>query len=218
MENQIGKKKFYKRWWFWSLCIIGLFVIVGSLGESAPKEDVAATPESQAETTSTGSAPAQPLSLEDQITQKINEALGATTNMDKPRVARIEVDKYNASELQAYGYKPTDDVKGVLIVINASENLTTNLQKGTMAGEAAKAFQAIFPLSSQIGDVIVWSQLPIKDQYGNVRDDTAITFAMGRPLYEKINWANLNHRDLPTLLNSEDTKDDRNGSHELIKF
>lgn len=162
--------------------------------------------------------PSEPISLEQQITNKINEVLGTNTNMDKPVVVKVEVENYKSSELIAYGYKAEDKIKSVFIVINASENITTNLQKGAMAGEAEKIFKGVFPLSGDIGDIIIWSQLPIKDQYGNIKDDTAITYAMARPLFEKINWDNLNHRELPNLLNSEDKNDDRNGSYELLKF
>lgn len=202
------------------VAVLVLLVISGSmLGESTSSvvTDDAITP-SESVTPIASDAPAEPLTLEQQITSKINEALGSATNMDKPRVVRVEVATYNDNDLKTYGYKPTDDVKGLLIVINASENLTTNLQKATMADEAADIFQNVFPLSSQIGDIIIWSQLPVKDQYGNTKDDTAITYAMGRPLFEKINWSNFNNRDLPTLLNNEERVDDRNGSYELIRF
>ena len=103
-------------------------------------------------------------------------------------------------------------------MINASENLTANLQRGTMEDEAAKIFQSVFPLEADIGDVSIWSQLPVKDKYGNTKDDTAITFVMSRPVYEKINWASFDYHDLPDLLNSENSTDDRNGSHELVRL
>lgn len=202
------------------LVVIVLLVISGSmLGESTPSAvtDDPVTP-SEDVTSTASDVPAEPLTLEQQVTNKINEVLGPTSNMDKPTVVRVEVATYNDNDLKMYGYKPTDEVKGLLIIINASENLTTNLQKSTMADEAADIFQNVFPLSSQIGDIIIWSQLPVKDQYGNTKDDTAITYAMGRPLFAKINWSNFNHRDLPALLNNEDTADDRNGSYELIGF
>lgn len=138
--------------------------------------------------------------------------------MGKPRVVKVKLDTYSPVDLKYYGYKSTDKINGVTITINASENLTTNLQKGTMDDEAVKIFKTVFPLSSQLGDVAVWSQLPVKDQYANIKDDTAITFVMSRPVYEKINWENFNHRDLPSFLNSEKKTDDRNGSHELISF
>lgn len=199
--------------------LVLLFISGSTLGESESKpvaDSTATAPQTSA--SATNDSPAEPLSLEQQITNKINEALGATNNTNKPTVVKVEVNKYNAAELKAYGYKSIDDVKGLLITINASENLTTKLQKGSMAGEAAKIFQSVFPLSSQIGDIIIWSQLPTKDQYGNTKDSTTITYAMGRPLFEKMNWTDYNHRDLPALLNNENKVDDRNGSLELIKF
>jgi len=201
------------------LAVLVLLVISGStLGESESKPVADSTATAPTSVSDNTDAPVVPLTLEQQVTNKINEALGAINNTDKPTVVKVEIDTYNAAELKAYGYKSTDDVKRLLITINASENLTTNLQKGAMAGEAADIFQSAFPLSSQIGDIIIWSQLPTKDQYGNTKDDTAITYAMGRPLFEKMNWTDYNHRDLPALLNNEEKVDDRNGSRELLKF
>jgi hypothetical protein len=220
-----------------SLLILGgstilFFILFGITSpDIEPVEEKTAVQNSQPATTSQTVASAQAetkltapvtppkqMTLEEKITQAVNSSLGLTNNTKKPTIVRVKLDKYNSVELKDYGYKSTDDVKGVLITINSSENLTTNLQKATMDSEAVKIFQAIFPLSSQIGDVVIWSQLPVKDQYGNTKDDTAITFAMGRPLFEKMNWSNFNHRDLPTLLNTENRLDDRNGSHELIRF
>jgi hypothetical protein len=120
--------------------------------------------------------------------------------------------------LAMYKYPSDAPISGILVKINASENLTTNLQKGTMSDEAVKVFQAVFPLDHNIGDIIIWSQLPVKDQYGNLKDDTAIVYSMSRSLFDKINWTNYNHRDLPILLKSEGKIDDRNNYYESIKF
>ncbi len=206
------------------LAVLILLVIGSIAGGKSDSEKVASdvnntsTPPPTAQSTTTPTQPAQPIPLDQQITQKINEVLGPTNNTNKPTVVKVEIEKYKPVELTDYKYKSTDDIKGIFIVINSSENLTTNLQKGTMDDEASKIFQNIFPLSSQIGDIIIWEQLPVKDQYGNTKDDTAIVFSMGRPLFLKVNWSNFNHRDLPILLNSERSVDDRNNYFESIKF
>ncbi len=88
----------------------------------------------------------------------------------------------------------------------------------TMDDEATKVFQSVFALSPSIGDIILWSQLPVQDKYGNTKDRVAIVFSMGRPLYQKVSWTDFNHRSLPSLLQSETSIDDRNAYHELIKF
>lgn len=160
----------------------------------------------------------KPKTLEEKITDSINASLGSETNMKKPRVVETTLDPYKPSMLTEYGYKSEEPVVGVLIKINADENLTTNLQKGTMHGEAFKIAKALFPLDPTIGDIIIWSQLPVKDQYGNVKDGTAIVYSIARPLFNKINLSNFNHRDLPTLLKSENRIDDRNNYYEAIKF
>ncbi|MFZ2167271.1 MAG: hypothetical protein WAV50_00175 [Minisyncoccia bacterium] len=160
----------------------------------------------------------QPVTLDQQITQKITDTLGATTNMSKPRVVKVEITPYSATELKMYGYKATDKIQSAFIIINSSENMTTNLQKGSMDGEATKVFQSVFTASPTIGDIVLWSQLPVQDKYGNTKDDTAIVFSMGRPLYQKVNWTGFDHRSLPDLLKSEWASDDRNAYSELIKF
>ncbi len=155
---------------------------------------------------------------EEKITDAINTSLGSKTNTDKPRIVSVEIDKYDAKMLSIYKYKSGESVVGLLIKINADENLTTNLQKGTMHDEATKIAQSVFPINQTIGDIIIWSQLPVKDQYGNIKDDTAIVYSISRSLFNKINWSNFNHRDLPTLLKSENSVDDRNNYFESIKF
>lgn len=41
MEKQDGKKKFYKRWWFWVGIVVVLFIIIGESGTPTPKADTA---------------------------------------------------------------------------------------------------------------------------------------------------------------------------------
>lgn len=160
----------------------------------------------------------QPKTLEEKITDAINSSLGSKTNTDKQRVVGVEITKYDASMISAYKYKSGETVVYPLIKINADENLTTNLQKSTMHDEAVKIAKAVFPVDQTIGDIIIWSQLPVKDQYGNVKDDTAIIYSMSRSLFDKVNWSNFSYRDLPTLLKTEHNIDDRNNYSESIKF
>ncbi len=160
----------------------------------------------------------KPKTREQLITQKIEASLGATTNTSKPRVVFVELTNYKPSELSTYGYAPTETIQAAFIKTNASENLTSNLQKMTLHKEAAKIFQDTFSSFPQIGDVIIWERLPVSDQYGNKKDDTAIVYAMGRPLYDKINWTNFSYTTLPDLLKSEGRTDDRNSYYEAIRF
>ena len=219
MENEVQapKSKNISKKWLWLVGSIFLLTVVIAL--SSGGDDSAGDSNSQTQTNNSGYTYVTPENtLERQIEQAIVDKLGGKNNMGKPTVVGVEVDEYNDAELKASNYPASTKVSGVLVKINASENLTTNLQKGTMADEASDVFQATFPLSSEIGDVIVWSQLPVKDQYGNTKDDTALVFAMARPSYEKVNWVSFSHRDLPTLLKTEEKVDDRNGYSELIKF
>ena len=120
--------------------------------------------------------------------------------------------------MQEFGYKAGAEVIGVIVKINASENITSNLQKQTLHKEAFNVLKNTFPLSPTIGDVVVWSYLPVKDKFGNVKDGIAISYAMSRPLFEKINWNGLNYSELPNLLKSEVRNDLRNAYTELIGF
>ncbi|MDP2630884.1 MAG: hypothetical protein Q8P56_05775 [Candidatus Uhrbacteria bacterium] len=204
-------------------------IIAGATMDTKPRQDQdvvlnnSAGQAQKSESTQTAVTPTEqvatkPKTLEERITSTINTSLGSQTNTKKPRVVEVILDPYIPSVLTEYGYKGGESITGVLIKINSDENLTTNLQKGTMHNEATKIAQAIFPLNSTIGDIIIWSQLPVKDQYGNVKDGTAIVYSIARPLFDKINWSNFNHRDLPTLLKSENRIDDRNNYYEAIKF
>ena len=159
-----------------------------------------------------------PQTLEEKVSAAVTATLGEKNNTDKTRIVAIETTPYSSSELAGYGYSATQKVSSMWIKINASENLTTNLQKGAMHGEASKIFQNVFSVSPEIGDVLVWSYLPTKDKYGNTSDSVAIVYSMSRNLSAKINWTNFNHRDLPDLLKSESNSDDRNSYVERIKF
>ena len=173
----------------------------------------------QKTTEQTAQQPApQPKTLEGKITDAINSSLGSKTNTDKQRVVGVEIIKYDASMISAYKYKSGETVVYPLIKINADENLTTNLQKSTMHDEAVKIAKTVFSVDQTIGDIIIWSQLPVKDQYGNIKDDTAIIYSMSRSLFDKVNWSNFSYRDLPTLLKTEHNSDDRNNYSESIKF
>jgi len=184
----------------------------------SPKTNETEQP-TQKTTEQTAQQPApQQKTLEEKITDAINSSLGSKTNTDKQRVVGVEITKYDASMISAYKYKSGETVVYPLIKINADENLTTNLQKSTMNDEAVKIAKAVFPVDQTIGDIIIWSQLPVKDQYGNIKDDTAIIYSMSRSLFDKVNWSNFGYRDLPTLLKTEHNIDDRNNYSESIKF
>lgn len=157
-------------------------------------------------------------SLDQRVADVLKDSFGDKTNTEKQKVVGIEINKYDAKALAQYGYKADDNKVGLTITINSNENLTTNLQKVTMYDEAAKIAKAVFPLDQNIVDIIIWEQLPIKDQYGNVKDGTAMAFSISRPTFEKINWDNFSYRDLPQLLKSENISDNRNNYSELIKF
>jgi hypothetical protein len=202
--------------------VVIFLIMVGVTMDTKPQTEIATKNEvPQTQPVATQQAPAAvaiPKTLEEKITEAITASLGVQNNTDKPRIVSVEIEKYNASMLTMYKYPSGSKISGILVKINASENLTTNLQKGSMHGEAVKVFQAVFPTDPTIGDVIIWSQLPVKDQYGNLKDDTAIIYSMSRSLFDKVNWTNYNHRDLPTLLKSEGKIDDRNNYYESIKF
>jgi hypothetical protein len=152
------------------------------------------------------------------IEASITEVLGSKNNTGKQVVRRVELTKYSPSMLKEYGYKTGTDISTAFIEINSSENLTANLQKGTMNTEAMKIFKAIFAQYPNIGDITLWSDLPMKDKYGNVSDDRAIIYSMARPLYDKVNWTNFYNNELPELLKSETRTDDRNNYVERVSF
>jgi hypothetical protein len=216
VTNPKPKRRLRKMLWVLGGLVL-LLIIIAASGDG--DDENSETNNTQSASNNSGYSYVTPENtLERQIEQAIVNKLGKKNNTGKPTVVEVDVDAYNAVELKASKYSESAKVSGVLVKINASENLTSNLQKGTMADEASDIFQAVFPLSQEIGDVIIWSRLPIKNQYGNTKDDTALVYAMGRPLFEKMNWTNYNHRDLPDLLKAEEKNDDRNGYSELLKF
>lgn len=196
---------------FWIFTTIALFSGNPTPTQTQPATTTQTDKQQQVYTTTDGT-------LARKIEEKVIEVLGAETNLKKPRVIGIDVEKYKAVDLQEYGYKADQEVFGVTVKLNSSENVTVNLQKQTLYKEAFNVLKNTFPLSPQIGDVIVWAYLPVKDKYGNTKDDIAITFSMARSLSEKINWGELNYSKLPDLLKLEGKNDIRNAYTELIKF
>jgi len=190
--------------------------VVKEENREEPKQETKSEP--QVESVKIEEQEPTPETVEQKITKAINNAIGDKTNTNKARVVEVSMHQYNVAELKAYNYKSTDKVFNAFIKINSSENLTTDLQKGTLNDEATKIFQNVFPIQSDIVDITLWSQLPLKDQYGNIKDDVAVIYGMARPLFDKMNWSNFNHRDLPQLLKSEGRTDDRNSYFEKIKF
>lgn len=152
------------------------------------------------------------------VTKTIIEKLGDKTNMGKTRIIEVKVDKYSAVELKEMGYKADEQIRGVFIKMNSSENLTGNLQRMTLNKEAVAVFESVFPLSEKIGDVLIWTTLPFKDKYGNIKDETVSTYHMSRPLFKKINWVNYSPNGLPELLKAEGHSTLGNYYVELIKL
>jgi hypothetical protein len=150
------------------------------------------------------------LSAEDSIKVNIQEELGLKNNMGKERVKSVKISDYTDKEKTDVGYNKEEKSKSVLIELNSSENLTSNLQKATLHKEAVETFKAVFSTDGNIKDAVVWAYLPLRDQYGNVSDDLAVSYAISRELFEKVNWSNFYSDDLPALLRGEALKDDRN--------
>ncbi len=201
-----------------------LVVLAGATMDTKPKDVSETTPNvtnSQKESNTVTSpvvAEVKPKTLEERISGIINSSLGAQTNTSKPRLISVEVSKYTPSMLSDYGYKSSDDVSSIFIIINADENITTNLQKSTLNKEAFELAKAVFPIDHTIADLIIWEQLPVQDKYGNIKDGTAIVYGISRPLFSKINLDNFFYNDLPNLLRSEIRNDDRNSYFEKITF
>src|SRR5947209_608132 len=57
------KKRFYKRWWFWVLAVIVLFIIIGANSKSTPKQSVPAKSDNTTQASSSKAALAVPQTL-----------------------------------------------------------------------------------------------------------------------------------------------------------
>ena len=61
---QSGKKKFYKRWWFWVLAVIVLFIIVGASGSSKPGISIPAPAETGSTVANTNTKTETPVTMQ----------------------------------------------------------------------------------------------------------------------------------------------------------
>lgn len=181
------------------LILLGLIGIINT--PTTPKATVAEN--NSATTTEVKNLEKTP---EQKLTDAIINVVGEKTNMSKPRVISTELSNIEGGKQQAF------------VKVNASENLTSNLEKSTLNKEAVKITQAVFPVDPKIQELVIWSYLPVKDKYGNTKDDVVVIYSVSRSLFSKINWTNFDNNSFPDLLRSESKTDFASGYVEKVKF
>ncbi len=173
------KKVWYKRWYVWVIALI-VVVNLGSGGE----EETTTQPAEKTEVSV--AAPAEPqaeLTIEEKIQKGVVDAVGQKNNSDLDRIVELKVNDHMGTE-------KTDD-KIVLLTLNASDNLSTNMIKGGILLDSIKVFKTVFQ-DENIEEVTLFWQFPLKDSYGNTKHENVLKLGLSRETVGKINWDGFN--------------------------
>ena len=162
------KKPFYKTWWFIVIVVCILINAIVLLIDRETGQAVKATVESS--------------TVEEQITEFINDELGKKTNNKKERVVSVG---YVADTFE--------------VVLNADDNLTVNLMKTAMLSDAAEVFEEIQKHEDIKGDVIVGFMSELVDSYSNKSDDKILSIRLTQEELDKINFENFLFTNFNTI-------------------
>lgn len=140
----------------------------------APKEEPVAKPVEQK------------ISIDKEIENALIDALGKTNSFGKPTVDSV-------------AYMEHD--KGAAIVLNASENLTTNMTKKGMWISSKDIFEKLKEIDGVSYYIIHW-HYPLVDAYGNEEDGMIMAFDITKEQLDKINFDNFLHNNVPNVVNN----------------
>ena len=136
--------------------------------------------------TSSQVKPQKPASLNQIITQNVNNDLGSRNSSQKKRVVSVQVDMYSAGG------------KSVTITLNGDDNLTNNLTKKGLQMNSNPVFKSAFK-NKEVNCVIVAWQLPLSDPYGKTSDEVVMRIKLTRDTFNKIDWNNFDFQNYPTI-------------------
>lgn len=119
---------------------------------------------------------------EERITTFINKELGKETNNDKKRIVSV-------------GYTSS----AFAIVLNADDNLTTNLTRTSMLMDASEIFEELQGYDDITGDVTLAFMLDLVDQYGNVEAGRVMSIRLTQETLEKVNFENFNYDNFKNI-------------------
>ncbi len=117
----------------------------------------------------------------DEVKKIITKALGKTNNTNKDRIRSVVF---------------SEGDNGIIISLNASENLTTNMTKKGIWMDTKKLFEELHK-STEFDIVLINWYLPLVDQYGNESDSLVMSIDMKKETLEKINWDKFLFNNIP---------------------
>jgi len=124
--------------------------------------------------------------VEDKVKKAIVDAVKDKTNMKKDRLVDIKANTHHGVEKEG--------AKIVLATLNADENFTSNMAKGSMLMDSSKVFKALFDIPEVEEVVLLW-QLPLTDAYGKTEDGGVLKVTLTREIAAKINWDNFDWKN-----------------------
>lgn len=160
--------------------------------ESESKEQ----PKKQNEQKKTESKPvAKPQSKEQIIEEKVKAIMKGKTNMDKDRLREVRI-----TEQVDGGY-------GVLVFINADDNLSEDYIKKGIWGDMADTYKALFKEDIGVTRATLFAHFPMTDKYGKTSDTMVLKTSLEKEEAQKVNWdadeASLHLSILPNVWTTE---------------
>ncbi|MFH1235968.1 MAG: hypothetical protein V1685_03450 [Parcubacteria group bacterium] len=124
------------------------------------------------------------------IQAAIEKAIGAKTNMGKPRVRLVKVLAYASN---------------VRIELNGSENFTNKMTLEGINSDTLKAYQATFATDATPNLIVAIDMYyPGSDKYGNTSDSLAVQSKLTSDTANKIQWDNVLFENIPKILDYYD--------------
>lgn len=156
--------------------VIAVLVLFGLVSLASYKPEATPTQNVKAETKTPTAIATQPVTLEDKVKSTI------------PPIAKSSTVKIG----QGYDLQTTEDVPNTKVVEIkmdfGSDQWDANSAKSNGRDVAADLFQKVFPMDSDIQNIVVKVTLPTTDDYGNDQHTQILAIGLNRSTYQKIKW------------------------------
>lgn len=131
---------------------------------------------------------------------------------DKIKALAVKTGSTNISYVGIDDQEADSDKGAGSRMITIKLNITDFYSKSSLLRDTgtvtAKLFQETFASQPKASDVVVWFYIDTTNKYGNKANTVALSEAMDRKTYQKINWQNFDTTKLCDFLKSEGETND----------
>ncbi len=175
IRNWINKHKI--------LTVILLLLVIGAIN-SASKKSTSDTNQQAAAPQSANQTPKSP-------EEKLEDSFKTSIAKDSSRFSYIKTEFNKDNHIVIH--VQTKDIWNKESLMRTSGELSSNL------------FQNAYGSQTPVADAIVWYYGDTTDKYGKKENKVILSYAMGKPTYDKVSWNNFNKANLCEFLRAEQT-------------